>query len=170
MKRSVENWSTAEDLAQDVFLRALERRDAFEDRGDSAMGGWLRSIAKSIVLNRNRAEERADRARERMKLDVECLAPPPTPEELAEQNRFQFLVADLRRILPADVIAFLNVWSAQRAGQVTAAEAAEELGLWLQKYEAEKKRVRRLVVRTARDLEADTSRARHSAVPPFPPR
>jgi len=90
---------------------------------------------------------------------------------VTEQNRFQLLCDNLRRVLPSHVLAFMNVWAAQRAGHVTAPEAAHELGLWLQKYEAEKKRVRRLVLKTARDLEAEArGEPPSSNILLFPPR
>ena len=46
----------AEDLTQDTFIRAFERRDQF--RGDSSLATWLHSIAVSVTLNGMRKVKR----------------------------------------------------------------------------------------------------------------
>lgn len=46
----------AEELTQDVFVRAWEKLDQF--RGDSAFGTWLHRMAVNVVLNDRQAEKR----------------------------------------------------------------------------------------------------------------
>ena len=46
--------SVAEELTQDVFVRAWEKLAAF--RGESAFGTWLHRIAVNIVLNRRKSD------------------------------------------------------------------------------------------------------------------
>lgn len=46
------NVATAEDLTQDVFLRAFERLGQF--RGDSRFGTWLHRLAVTVILNGTR--------------------------------------------------------------------------------------------------------------------
>lgn len=49
----------AEELTQDVFVRAWERLDSF--RGESAFGTWLHRLAVNVVLQNRRAAWRRDR-------------------------------------------------------------------------------------------------------------
>ena len=46
----------AQELVQDVFVRAWERRGSF--RGESAFGTWLHRLAVNVVLERFRADTR----------------------------------------------------------------------------------------------------------------
>jgi RNA polymerase sigma-70 factor (ECF subfamily) len=48
----------AQELVQDVFVRAWERRESF--RGESAFGTWLHRLAINIVLERFRSDKRRD--------------------------------------------------------------------------------------------------------------
>jgi RNA polymerase sigma-70 factor (ECF subfamily) len=65
----------AEQLTQDVFVRAWERLSQF--RGESSMATWLRHVTVTVVLDERRARMR----RERRVL-------PSPDEELAEAARF----------------------------------------------------------------------------------
>lgn len=47
--RMVGNAQLAEDLTQDVFMRAFERLHQF--RGESGLGTWLHRVAVSVILN-----------------------------------------------------------------------------------------------------------------------
>ena len=47
--RMTGNASIAEDLTQDVFVRAFDRLHQF--RGDSGIGTWLHRVAISVILN-----------------------------------------------------------------------------------------------------------------------
>jgi len=48
----------AEELTQDVFVRAWEKLGSF--RGDSAFSTWLHRLAVNVVLGRRRSEGRRD--------------------------------------------------------------------------------------------------------------
>ena len=58
--RMTGNVATAEDLTQDVFVRAFERLPQF--RGDSRFGTWLHRLAVTVILNGTR--ERGTEQRE----------------------------------------------------------------------------------------------------------
>lgn len=45
----------AEDLTQDVFVRAFDRMHQF--RGDSGLGTWLHRVAISVILNAVRKQQ-----------------------------------------------------------------------------------------------------------------
>lgn len=47
--RLLANQSDAEDVTQEVFLRAYERFDQLRD--SPAVGGWLRTVARNLSLN-----------------------------------------------------------------------------------------------------------------------
>src|ERR1051325_10543932 len=54
--RLLANQSEAEDIAQEVFLKAYER---FAELRDSpTVGGWLKTVARNMSLNHLRSEER----------------------------------------------------------------------------------------------------------------
>ena len=48
--------SLAEELAQDVFVRAWERLGTF--RGDSAFSSWLHPLTVNVALSERRARRR----------------------------------------------------------------------------------------------------------------
>lgn len=54
--RMVGDRARAEELTQDVFVRAWEKLGQF--RGDSAFGTWLHRMAVNVVLNERQAEKR----------------------------------------------------------------------------------------------------------------
>lgn len=54
--RMVGERTRAEELTQDVFVRAWEKLAQF--RGDSAFGTWLHRMAVNVVLNERQAEQR----------------------------------------------------------------------------------------------------------------
>lgn len=54
--RMAGNATRAQELTQDVFVRAWERLDSF--RGESAVGSWLHRMAVNIVLQHARSDRR----------------------------------------------------------------------------------------------------------------
>jgi RNA polymerase sigma-70 factor (ECF subfamily) len=52
--RMVNDRSLAEELTQDVFVRAWEKMELF--RGESAFSTWLHRLAVNVVLNRRKTE------------------------------------------------------------------------------------------------------------------
>ncbi|HYV97994.1 MAG TPA: sigma-70 family RNA polymerase sigma factor [Gemmatimonadaceae bacterium] len=65
--RMVNDRGRAEELTQDVFVRAWEKLSQF--RGESAFGTWLHRLAVNFVLN----ERKAERRRQDRLTDVEDL-------------------------------------------------------------------------------------------------
>ncbi len=61
--------STAEDLTSEVFVRALESLDAYEDRG-APFGAWLYRIANARVVDLWRKSGRADVSFDSGEIDV----------------------------------------------------------------------------------------------------
>src|SRR3712207_4979824 len=55
--RMVNDRAAAEELTQDVFVRAWEKLHLF--RGESAFGTWLHRLAVNVVLNRRKSEGRS---------------------------------------------------------------------------------------------------------------
>ena len=54
--RMVADRALAEELTQDVFVRAWQKLELF--RGESAFGTWLHRIAVNVVLNRRKTDGR----------------------------------------------------------------------------------------------------------------
>src|SRR3954447_3543206 len=54
--RMVSDRGLAEELTQDVFVRAWEKLDQF--RGESAFSTWLHRLAVNVVLNARKSEGR----------------------------------------------------------------------------------------------------------------
>src|SRR6187431_3128608 len=57
--RMTNDRSSAEELTQDVFVRAWQKLSLF--RGDSAFGTWLHRLAVNVVLNARKTEGRQRR-------------------------------------------------------------------------------------------------------------
>lgn len=53
--RRMSNPDVADDLTQDVFIRAWDKLPTF--RGDSAFGTWLHRLAVNVVLSRRRSQK-----------------------------------------------------------------------------------------------------------------
>ena len=64
----------AEDLVQDIFLRAYRSFDAFEEGTNCR--AWLLSIAYSVFINRRRKEDRSPRLVEFSEIDSEQVPDP----------------------------------------------------------------------------------------------
>lgn len=96
----------AEDLTQDVFVRAFARLHQF--RGDARLGTWLYQIAMSVILNaRRRHQSRESRER-------------PLPEDLKADTGPQRIdpvlrdrVRDAVRRLPADLRAVVVLFDVE---------------------------------------------------------
>lgn len=104
--RLLANNAEAEDIAQEVFLKAYARFDQLRD--SPTAGGWLRKVATNLSLNhlsryRSRwsffSEMFSNRADED-ELEVEFAAPDNLEQELADADRHQ-LVEQALQTLPA---------------------------------------------------------------------
>jgi RNA polymerase sigma-70 factor (ECF subfamily) len=70
--RMVGDRSHAEELTQDVFVRAWEKLGQF--RGDSAFGTWLHRLAVNVVLNDRQVERRRRERQDDGVEDVDTLS------------------------------------------------------------------------------------------------
>jgi RNA polymerase sigma-70 factor (ECF subfamily) len=81
----------AEELTQDVFVRAWSRLDSF--RGDAAFGTWLHRIAVNAVLQKRRSDRRREqRVETRETFEHEA---PVTREHPAERLDLERAIAGL---------------------------------------------------------------------------
>jgi RNA polymerase sigma-70 factor (ECF subfamily) len=105
--RLVANTAEAEDIAQEVFLKAFER---FEElSGDARVGGWLKTVAINLSLNhlsRYRARwsffsEIAHRNPTGEEMEIEFAATTDVEEEMAVGDRCRLVEQALRQLPPA---------------------------------------------------------------------
>jgi len=82
----------AEELTQDVFVRAWERLPSF--RGDSTLGTWLHRLAVNVVLERTRSDVRRTRRVEATD-DVAALASPAPRDSPDERMDLEQAIASL---------------------------------------------------------------------------
>ncbi len=88
--------SDAEDLAQLVFVKALEALPRYESRG-VPFGGWLFKLARNVVIDHTRTR------REHAPLDLAAERPAPDdgPDELAVlRQELDSVASALRRLTP----------------------------------------------------------------------
>lgn len=93
----------AEDLTQDVFVRAFDRMHQF--RGDSGLGTWLHRVAISVILNGVKKRQITS-ARE---LPLEPTSPAPSNSgaiELDVRDRVRAAVAQLPEELRVVVLLY----------------------------------------------------------------
>jgi RNA polymerase sigma-70 factor (ECF subfamily) len=104
--RLVANHAEAQDIAQEVFLKAHER---FEELSTSAtVGGWLKTVATNMSLNhlsRYRARwsffsELTARRPDEPEQELDFAAPEDLGQEVAQADRHQFVEKALQT-LPA---------------------------------------------------------------------
>ena len=101
-QRVLSDAAAAEDVAQEVFIRLWQRPALFDSRRGS-LAAFLSVMARSRALDRLRADDARNRARDRLG-ELHVIAPPPEdgPEEavLRHAERDE-LVGALRRLPPA---------------------------------------------------------------------
>ncbi len=105
--RLIANPSEAEDISQEVFLKAYERFDQL--RESPTVGGWLKTVATNMSLNhlsRYRARwsffsELANRPGEEEERELEFAAPEDTREALARSDRKEMVENALQKLPPA---------------------------------------------------------------------
>ncbi len=84
------NWTEAEDIAAEVFVRAFESLESYQERG-LPMEAWLFRIAHNLVVDYLRRGSRFERADED---ESEAALPEsPDPARLAEER---LMMADIR--------------------------------------------------------------------------
>lgn len=95
--------SMAEDLTQDVFVRAFDRMHQF--RGDSGLGTWLHRVAISVILNAVKKRQ-VTSARE-LPLEPTAMAPSNSGAiELDVRDRVRAAVAQLPEELRVVVLLY----------------------------------------------------------------
>lgn len=105
--RLVANPAEAEDISQEVFLKAYERFS--ELRESPTAGGWLRTVARNMSLNhlsRYRARwsffsELSSSTQEEDAPEIEFAAPPQLEEELAHADHKQLVEEALQKLPPS---------------------------------------------------------------------
>jgi len=110
----------AEDLVQEVFLRAWRRASTF-DPGKGELRGWLFAIARNVVID----AARADAARPRTALDDSRLASVPAPDELDGAVDAWTVAEALSRLSPAHRTVLQQLYYRR----LSIAEAARESGV-----------------------------------------
>ena len=120
VRRRVHDAGRAEDLTQEVFLRAWRSAHRF-DAGRADARAWLFAIARNLLIDTYRSEA----ARPRTAGSDELLAAVPAPDELDAAVGSWVMADALRRLTPAhrDVLLCLYYrrWSL--------AQTAEHLGV-----------------------------------------
>ncbi len=113
------NRTDAEDIAAEVFLRALESLDSYQERG-LPMEAWLFRIAHNLVVDHLRRGGRFERADE----DEETLPDSPDPARIAEER---LMMADVRAAMARLTPDQRNVVSLRFFGGLSSKETAEVL-------------------------------------------
>ena len=110
----------AEDLTEQVFLKALESSPSFKWRG-APVSAWLFRIARNHVID----YWRTDKSKRALPLDESLVDSTDNPQEIAEQN------ADVSRLIQAVgqlTPAQRDVIELRFAGGLSTAEVARVLG------------------------------------------
>jgi len=105
--RFVANQSEAEDISQEVFLKAYQRFS--ELRESPTVGGWLKTVATNMSLNhlsRYRARwsffsELFHRSGEDEEQEIEFQAPENLQEDLERADRHELVEQALQKLAPA---------------------------------------------------------------------
>lgn len=128
--RMVGDRVAAEELTQDVFVRAWEKLSSF--RGDSAFGTWLHRLAVNVVLNARKSEgrrrSRTDEEDEEGGMDVHAASLPLAPGDLMDLERAigklppgarrVFLLHDVEGYRHEEIAAMLGVTSGATKAQL----------------------------------------------------
>ena len=86
----------SEDVAQQAFLVAWEKRQELRDPGK--FGGWLSAITKNLTLNSNRKSKRLDRAAQSLAPQLEPTTLDHPGESISKVEQQELLWASLKNI------------------------------------------------------------------------
>ncbi len=120
VRRKVGDPGRAEDLTQEVFLRAWRHADRF-DATRADLRGWLFAIARNLVID----TYRADAARPRTTGSDDVLVALPAPDEMDAAVAAWTMADALRGLTPAHRDVLLCLYYRRW----TLAETAEHLGV-----------------------------------------
>jgi RNA polymerase sigma-70 factor (ECF subfamily) len=120
VQRQVGDRGRAEDLVQEVFVRAWRRAGTF-DPSRGQLRGWLFAIARNLVTD----AYRADAARPRTVGDESLLARAPADDDLAAALDSWTMAEALRRLTPAHRQVVVQLYYRR----LSVAEAAAESGV-----------------------------------------
>ena len=120
VRRRVRDAGRAEDLTQEVFLRAWRHADRF-DSGRADLRGWLFAIARNLVID----TYRADAARPRVVGSDDLLGSLPAPDDTEAAVAAWSMSDALRRLSPQHRDVLLCLYYRRW----TLAQAAEHLGV-----------------------------------------
>jgi RNA polymerase sigma-70 factor (ECF subfamily) len=132
--RLVANQAEAEDIAQDVFLKAYERFG--ELRESPTAGGWLRTVATNMSLNhlsRYRSRwsffsELFSGSGEEDEKEPEFAAPENVEEELAKADRRALVEQALQKLPPAQRVPLVLYHLEELSYEEIAAKLRVSLG------------------------------------------
>jgi RNA polymerase sigma-70 factor (ECF subfamily) len=127
--------SLAEDLAQDVFIRAWQKLGSF--RGDSAFSSWLHRLAVNVVLSRQRSRRR----RESRVVAVED----PEVHDVPRSERSPGAAVDLEKLVASLPPGARRVFVLHDVEGFSHPEIAEMTGLAVGTSKAHLHRARRLL-------------------------
>jgi len=117
--RYVSDWQVAEDLAQEAFLKAMEKGHTF--RGWGSFEGWLRKIAVNEALAYLRARPEMKALDENMAEALPDETPDEQPVQQTEFTQEELLQAMGR--LPARQRAVFNLYAVEHYPHSQIAEA-----------------------------------------------
>jgi RNA polymerase sigma-70 factor (ECF subfamily) len=86
----------AEDVFQEAFMRTLQSREVRFDRG-ATFKTWLFRVARNVMLNRVRGDQRRDRA---LEAAPEADTPAAPDDKLQQHRMLQALDTAIRRLPP----------------------------------------------------------------------
>ena len=136
----------AEELMQDVFVRAWERIGSF--RGDAQLGSWLHRLAVNVVLSESRANQRRE-ARVTLATDL-AAAEVGSGGSIRPLGRDPALAVDLERAIAGLPRGARTVFVLHDVEGFSHVEIAELLGLAEGTIRAQLHRARRLLMEVLR--------------------
>lgn len=143
------NDAQAEDIAQEVFVKAFEHFDALRD--NPAAGGWLKTVATNLTINHLKRYRNRWRLFSDLPEPAQALADPATPDTLAAdlgaRQRSALIDAALRRLPPHQRLA-LGLYHFE---DLRYDEIAARLGVSLAKVKTDIRRARAALAPMLRD-------------------
>ena len=143
----VQNFDTAEDLAEDCFVTLMQKKPSFPN--DRAAKGWLFKVGRNLALNHLRREARM----------VPSGGPEDLPEEAGEETEEMLLRKEFREDLyraigrlKADYAQILWLSSAE---EMSAEEIGRVMSLSRRQAESMLYRARRALERELRAVRED---------------